>query len=190
MNRGWRFCRPLPYRLATAPRKRQMAGLATRPAEPGEKKMLERETGFEPATSTLARSHSTTELFPLAEPQSYHSRRTPDNRPAASGTRSSGAALWFLACPLSVWYDAGFARSSGARSRAPRSQSAPSPSGKAEVCKTSIPGSNPGGASNLFRFIPATNLKDSSARAEKIGGSGRGNASPPCGDPIASCQLE
>jgi hypothetical protein len=28
--------------------------------------MMERETGFEPATSTLARSHSTTELFPLA----------------------------------------------------------------------------------------------------------------------------
>jgi hypothetical protein len=27
-------------------------------------------------------------------------------------------------------------------------QPAPSPSGKAEVCKTSIPGSNPGGASN------------------------------------------
>ena len=25
---------------------------------------VERETGFEPATSTLARSHSTTELFP------------------------------------------------------------------------------------------------------------------------------
>jgi hypothetical protein len=31
----------------------------------GEK--LERETGFEPATSTLARSHSTTELLPLNE---------------------------------------------------------------------------------------------------------------------------
>jgi integrase len=31
---------------------------------------LERETGFEPATSTLARSHSTTELFPLA-PDGY-----------------------------------------------------------------------------------------------------------------------
>ena len=28
---------------------------------------MERETGFEPATSTLARSHSTTELFPLNE---------------------------------------------------------------------------------------------------------------------------
>jgi hypothetical protein len=27
---------------------------------------------------------------------------------------------------------------------------APSPRGKAEVCKTSTPGSNPGGASNLF----------------------------------------
>jgi hypothetical protein len=33
--------------------------------EAGERR-LERETGFEPATSTLARSHSTTELFPLA----------------------------------------------------------------------------------------------------------------------------
>src|SRR5438876_2936082 len=31
-------------------------------------KNLERETGFEPATSTLARSHSTTELFPLSRP--------------------------------------------------------------------------------------------------------------------------
>ncbi len=30
-------------------------------------KKMERETGFEPATSTLARSHSTTELFPLEE---------------------------------------------------------------------------------------------------------------------------
>src|SRR4051794_15320486 len=70
LNRGWRFCRPLPYLLATAPRKRRMAGLATRPAEPGEKN-LERETGFEPATSTLAKSHSTTELFP-PEPPKYH----------------------------------------------------------------------------------------------------------------------
>jgi hypothetical protein len=32
----------------------------------GFKKKLERETGFEPATSTLARLHSTTELFPLS----------------------------------------------------------------------------------------------------------------------------
>ena len=33
----------------------------------GNKRNLERETGFEPATSTLARSHSTTELLPLDE---------------------------------------------------------------------------------------------------------------------------
>jgi hypothetical protein len=44
----WRFCRPLPYHLAMPPKK------------------MERETGFEPATSTLARLHSTTELFPLS----------------------------------------------------------------------------------------------------------------------------
>ena len=36
---------------------------------------MERETGFEPATSTLARSHSTTELFPLCSPLKYHTRR-------------------------------------------------------------------------------------------------------------------
>ena len=40
------------------------AGPATRLDVASEE--LERETGFEPATSTLARSHSTTELFPLA----------------------------------------------------------------------------------------------------------------------------
>jgi hypothetical protein len=36
-------------------------------------------------------------------------------------------------------------------------QPAPSPSGKAEVCKTSIPGSNPGGASNS-KFRSANKL--------------------------------
>ena len=54
---------------------------------------LERETGFEPATSTLARSHSTTELFPLApERLPYHTvgvsgkvlRRVPYNLTALS----------------------------------------------------------------------------------------------------------
>ena len=32
---------------------------------------------------------------------------------------------------------------------------APSPSGKAEVCKTSIPGSNPGGASSFSNDLVA-----------------------------------
>src|SRR5687767_2885616 len=98
LNRGWRFCRPLPYHLATAPvgtrlygrvRPRLRGGYdsATRGgayrsfAASGSafalrrdnfrppwilRRKLERETGFEPATSTLARSHSTTELFPPA----------------------------------------------------------------------------------------------------------------------------
>ena len=34
-------------------------------------KQVERETGFEPATSTLARLHSTTELLPLSEKRLY-----------------------------------------------------------------------------------------------------------------------
>ena len=41
---------------------------------------LERETGVEPATSTLARSRSTTELLPLAEPD----YKQPDNFAAMS----------------------------------------------------------------------------------------------------------
>jgi hypothetical protein len=109
LNRGSRFCRPLPYHLATAPvgtvcreipaasrRSNNSArndrsesssiaanGLPTEtrrvlPGPPPRRgvgtvdnlrlapaRRLERETGFEPATSTLARSHSTTELFPL-----------------------------------------------------------------------------------------------------------------------------
>ncbi len=32
---------------------------------------MERETGVEPATSTLARSHSTTELFPLSKQKEF-----------------------------------------------------------------------------------------------------------------------
>ena len=43
---------------------------------------MERETGFEPATSTLARSHSTTELFPLiseAPKIAYHADPVPSS---------------------------------------------------------------------------------------------------------------
>src|ERR1700738_1836584 len=53
---------------------------------------VERETGFEPATSTLARSHSTTELFPLAERLKYHTAPAPfknagHTTPAGAGHR-------------------------------------------------------------------------------------------------------
>lgn len=57
----------------------------------GEK--MERETGFEPATSTLARLHSTTELFPPGgSPLSLH------NRPRA---RQPGRT--FVVGPLDRW---------------------------------------------------------------------------------------
>src|SRR5688572_26387362 len=100
LNRGWRFCRPLPYHLATAPagndvfeqessarvyaqrqqRRSEERNIISSSSSPPShlrclgrttsarlsERKLERETRFEPATSTLARSHSTTELFPPA----------------------------------------------------------------------------------------------------------------------------
>ena len=54
---------------------------------------MERETGFEPATSTLARSHSTTELFPLARTLTVphgRARVQPADAPALSRCRSYG----------------------------------------------------------------------------------------------------
>ncbi len=54
---------------------------------------MERETGFEPATSTLARSHSTTELFPLGETLNYHEAPLRLKPPAYSATfRSTSVA--------------------------------------------------------------------------------------------------
>ncbi len=51
-NRRWRFCRPLPYRLAMVPFGRVKG-------ENAAVKKMERETGLEPATSALARRRST-----------------------------------------------------------------------------------------------------------------------------------
>src|SRR4051812_44686986 len=69
LNRGWRFCRPLPYHLATVPNlaRNEERAVKARACILEQAREVERETGFEPATSTLARSHSTTELFPLAQ---------------------------------------------------------------------------------------------------------------------------
>src|SRR5713101_7926546 len=58
------FCRPLPYHLGTAPYRRMEEASRLRGSSV---ENLERETGVEPATSTLARSRSTTELLPLGE---------------------------------------------------------------------------------------------------------------------------
>jgi hypothetical protein len=54
--------------------------------------MLERETGFEPATPTLARSCSTTELFPQTSARLYHGAA---GRPGGQGLSSRSAAAAF-----------------------------------------------------------------------------------------------
>jgi hypothetical protein len=65
-SKGFLRSSPLPRYRASAP-----ITLALQPEKihlrraGSEQINLERETGFEPATSTLARSHSTTELLPL-----------------------------------------------------------------------------------------------------------------------------
>ena len=108
-------------------------------------KKMERETGFEPATSTLARSHSTTELFPLGGTSIIP--RVPLS-PRGTGMVCDGSLI-------GPWAS-GTMRCSSSRNT--RIRSAPSPSGKAEVCKTSIPGSNPGGASNLRSRLPTRSV--------------------------------
>ncbi len=58
---------PLGYRArwTVTPQTSAFDALPFALAKEDEKRLMERETGFEPATSTLARSHSTTELLPL-----------------------------------------------------------------------------------------------------------------------------
>ena len=59
--------------------------------------ILERETGFEPATSTLARSHSTTELFPLTRTLTVpHGRVRVQGRRRRSGAFHAQSAAVFL----------------------------------------------------------------------------------------------
>ncbi len=72
---------------------------------------MERETGFEPATSTLARSHSTTELLPLS---SRHYKRATKARQTSEG--NLGALRSFVskgsravACPVPVLRSGGLA---------------------------------------------------------------------------------
>ena len=59
LNWGWGFCRPLPYLLAMMPYRHFWV-------MPISDNLVERETGFGPATFTLARWHSTTESLPQA----------------------------------------------------------------------------------------------------------------------------
>ena len=63
---------------------------------------MERETGFEPATSTLARSHSTTELFPPAATLTVPQRSQTDqgtqgrSHHGLAAERRFGADAWVL----------------------------------------------------------------------------------------------
>src|SRR4051794_21093214 len=60
---------------------------------------LERETGFEPATSTLARSHSTTELFPLTRTLTVpHGRARVQPTSGFLRARATGAGLSNAGC--------------------------------------------------------------------------------------------
>jgi hypothetical protein len=77
----------------------------------GSLEFLERETGFEPATSTLARSHSTTELLPLSK---GHYIDSPEKRQNKGPTQGA-------ACRLSVQIRYHATVSCGRRSLRPRS---------------------------------------------------------------------
>src|SRR6266581_5735969 len=57
------------------------------PQEPA--RMLERETGVEPATSTLARLHSTTELFPLTPGSAGRAEILPGDSGDCQGVRAT-----------------------------------------------------------------------------------------------------
>ena len=52
---------------------------------------MERETGFEPATSTLARSHSTTELLPLGQ---ITKNTVPQPLATSKTNRANGGSCW------------------------------------------------------------------------------------------------
>ncbi len=59
---------------------------------------VERETGFEPATSTLARSHSTTELFPLSDGDGNRETRGSSNPEDRRGRVASAEGRTRWAC--------------------------------------------------------------------------------------------
>ena len=68
---------------------------------------LERETGFEPATSTLARSHSTTELLPLV-PSFYSTCAFRDNSLHAQFTARAIRAIPAMSTRYRFWHQQRF----------------------------------------------------------------------------------
>ena len=76
LNRGWRFCRPLPYHLATAPSERLARGRGTLPALNG---VGIRSTAFDEPRRTD--QHHQTCMLPA---MSWHNWRRTDNRPSTT----------------------------------------------------------------------------------------------------------
>src|SRR5213594_3967513 len=83
----WReILQGVPEGVNPAAARKQEGRLRREPA-----RMLERETGVEPATSTLARLHSTTELFPLTPGDAGRARILPGDSVDCQGERTEGA---------------------------------------------------------------------------------------------------
>ena len=74
---------------------------------------MERETGFEPATSTLARWHSTAELLPQTAREDYPSTRPVSSKVRAIlALRSRQMHAWVALVPRS-WHPVGEATRGG-----------------------------------------------------------------------------
>src|SRR6266852_4584738 len=107
-------------------------------------KTLERETGFEPATSTLARSHSTAELLPLSYSQMSEdpsaSLRTSARGSDAAQTPQVTPAQFYLTTSRSL----DCARDFGSGLGRPLSASSYSRSATAIINKPHFPGNGSG----------------------------------------------
>jgi hypothetical protein len=78
---------------------RALRGTGNKPPPRRGFQSLERETGFEPATSTLARSHSTAELLPLAA-SFYSTCRSLANSPHSQLPGSRELVPFLIVCQV------------------------------------------------------------------------------------------
>ena len=96
MIRGWAQGEKRREGLSAIPRRRTLRGKLTGLDKAGRQLRgaigrLERETGVEPATSTLARWRSTTELHPLREEGAHAAEGAPECQVTAMSAGRDGA---------------------------------------------------------------------------------------------------
>ena len=167
MNRGWRFCRPLPYHLATAPIELRrdwglLAHATARSAHDAAATELRQLLGAKVGLPSVALLLSSARG---AEAEGWSGKR--DSNPRLRPWQGRTLPLSYSRSPVEdVIVPEGSSAGQGSRLGALiargasgtmrcslpwgiRLRSAPSPRGKAEVCKTSISGSNPDGASTF-----------------------------------------